>query len=83
MGALGLGAATAGAAATRDEGAPEVGGCGAAGAAPEARGAAGAGVAAGAATDEPGAPGARVGNLIVGAEVGFGGKLIRTVSFLG
>jgi hypothetical protein len=30
-----------------------------------------------------GAPGASVGNLIVGAEVGFGGKLIRTVSFLG
>jgi hypothetical protein len=28
-------------------------------------------------------PGASVGNLIVGAEVGFGGKLIRTVSFLG
>jgi hypothetical protein len=30
-----------------------------------------------------GAPGASVGNLIVGAEVGFGGKLMRTVSFLG
>jgi hypothetical protein len=28
-------------------------------------------------------PGASVGNLIVGAAVGFGGKLIRTVSFLG
>jgi hypothetical protein len=28
-------------------------------------------------------PGASVGNLMVGAEVGFGGKLIRTVSFLG
>jgi hypothetical protein len=30
-----------------------------------------------------GAPGASVGNLIVGAAVGFGGKLMRTVSFLG
>jgi hypothetical protein len=29
------------------------------------------------------APGASVGSLMVGAEVGFGGKLIRTVSFLG
>jgi hypothetical protein len=31
----------------------------------------------------PGAPAVSVGNLMVGAEVGFGGKLIRTVSFLG
>ena len=30
-----------------------------------------------------GPPGGRVGNLIVGAAVGLGGKLIRTVSFLG
>jgi hypothetical protein len=28
-------------------------------------------------------PGASVGSLIVGAEVGLGGKLMRTVSFLG
>jgi hypothetical protein len=28
-------------------------------------------------------PGAKVGNLMVGAAVGLGGKLIRTVSFLG
>jgi hypothetical protein len=33
--------------------------------------------------DGAGAPALSVGNLIVGAEVGFGGKLIRTVSFLG
>src|SRR5580658_7032357 len=62
-----------------------------------ALGAAGAGVAAalgGAAapTEATGAaeplaggaaPGARVGSLIVGAEVGLGGKLMRTVSFFG
>ena len=30
-----------------------------------------------------GPPGGNAGNLIVGAAVGFGGKLIRTVSFLG
>jgi hypothetical protein len=30
-----------------------------------------------------GPPGGSVGNLIVGAAVGLGGKLIRTVSFLG
>jgi len=52
-----------------------------------ARGAAGA--AAGAAADAPdrgtpvGPPGGSVGNLIVGAAEGFGGKLMRTVSFLG
>ena len=38
--------------------------------------AAGAGVAAG-------PPGGSVGNLLVGAADGFGGRLIRTVSFLG
>jgi hypothetical protein len=47
----------------------------------------GAGAAAtGAAAEAPeggGVPGAKVGSLIVGAEVGFGGKLMRTVSFLG
>jgi hypothetical protein len=30
-----------------------------------------------------GAPAGSVGNLIVGADVGLGGKLMRTVSFLG
>lgn len=49
-------------------------GAGAAGAVPAA-GAAGAGVAAATADGD--------GILIVGAAVGFGGKLIRTVSFLG
>jgi hypothetical protein len=39
--------------------------------------------ATGAAAPAVGAPGASVGNLIVGAEVGFGGKLMRTVSFFG
>jgi hypothetical protein len=28
-------------------------------------------------------PGARVGSLMVGADVGLGGRLMRTVSFLG
>jgi hypothetical protein len=31
----------------------------------------------------PGPPGGKVGSLIVGAADGFGGKLIRTVSFFG
>jgi len=39
--------------------------------------------AAAAAEGGGGAPGAKVGNLIVGAEVGLGGKLMRTVSFFG
>jgi hypothetical protein len=30
-----------------------------------------------------GAPGANVGSLMVGADVGLGGKLMRTVSFFG
>ena len=63
----------------------------AAGAAAVARGAlgAGAGAALGAAADGAGAgppvgpPGGRVGSLMVGAAEGLGGKLIRTVSFLG
>jgi hypothetical protein len=39
---------------------------------------------AGAALGAPvGPPGGSVGNLIVGAAVGLGGKLMRTVSFLG
>ena len=44
---------------------------------------AGAGAADGAADAPVGPPGGRVGSLIVGAADGFGGKLIRTVSFLG
>jgi hypothetical protein len=39
---------------------------------------------AGAAADPPvGPPGGSVGSLMVGAAEGFGGKLMRTVSFLG
>jgi hypothetical protein len=52
-----------------------------------AAGAAGAGVAvnagAGAAAPPVGPPGGKVGNLIVGAADGLGGRLIRTVSFFG
>jgi hypothetical protein len=65
-------------AAMREDGLPDEGGCGGA----EPRAAEGAAAAA-VAMVGGGAPGASVGNLIVGAEVGFGGKLIRTVSFLG
>lgn len=57
----------------------------------EARGAGGAAAGAGAAVGAIGAaeaapvgpPGGSVGSLIVGAAVGLGGKLMRTVSFLG
>src|SRR5688572_15753311 len=42
-----------------------------------------AGDAAGAADAPVGPPGGNVGNLIVGAADGFGGRLMRTVSFLG
>jgi len=52
------------------------------GAAVGAAGAACAG-AMGAAPAPVGPPGGRVGNLIVGAAVGLGGKLMRTVSFFG
>ncbi len=45
---------------------------------PAAEGAANAGLGA-----PVGPPGGSVGNLIVGAAVGLGGKLMRTVSFLG
>jgi hypothetical protein len=59
----------------------------AAGAADAGLGAAGAAATAtatgAAALEGGGAPGANVGNLIVGAEVGLGGKLMRTVSFFG
>jgi hypothetical protein len=63
------------------------------GAAAPARGAAAGAAGAGAAAVKAGAgagaappvgpPGGRVGNLIVGAADGLGGKLIRTVSFFG
>lgn len=45
--------------------------------------AAGAGASDGALGAPVGPPGGNVGNLMVGAAVGFGGKLMRTVSFLG
>jgi hypothetical protein len=64
----GAGAAAAGAAAVFKAGA------GAAGAGAEALTGLGAPV---------GPPGGNVGSLMVGAAVGFGGKLMRTVSFLG
>jgi len=60
-------------------GAPAREGGGGGGGGAAGRGAAGAAVPA----ETGGLPGARVGNLIVGAEVGLGGKLMRTVSFLG
>jgi hypothetical protein len=63
-------------AAMREDGLPDEGGCGGAGARAGAAAAAVAMVGGG-------APAVSVGNLIVGADVGFGGKLIRTVSFLG
>ncbi len=68
----------------RAGGALEAGGAGAAGAALDGAGAA-ATTATGAAAPlvGGGVPGASVGNLIVGADVGLGGKLMRTVSFLG
>ncbi len=69
-------------------GAAEAAGRDAMGAGPEVRGAAAAtgaaaadGGGAGAAPEGP--PGGSVGSLIVGAAEGLGGKLIRTVSFLG
>ena len=68
--------------ATRAE-VPAVGGVGGFG---PVLGAAGAGVAAGAAEavgGGGGAPVGNVGNLIVGEAAGFGGKLMRTVSFFG
>ena len=44
----------------------------------------GAGVGAGMVLGAPvGPPGGSVGNLMVGAAEGLGGKLMRTVSFLG
>jgi hypothetical protein len=67
-------------------GAADAGGTGGGGADLAAAGAEATATATGAAAlaaEGGGVPGANVGNLIVGAEVGFGGKLIRTVSFLG
>ena len=43
----------------------------------------GAGAAATGLGAPVGPPGGKVGSLMVGAAVGFGGKLMRTVSFLG
>ena len=63
----------------------EGGGAGAAGAALDGAGAEATAMATGAAAPlvGGGVPGASVGNLIVGADVGLGGRLMRTVSFLG
>ena len=72
-----LGAAAAGRCATGAALARGAGGADAVGAD------AGAGAADGAADAPVGPPGGSVGSLIVGAADGFGGKLIRTVSFLG
>jgi hypothetical protein len=75
-GALPVGRCATGAAAARGAGAAATGAAWAAGA--------GGFAGAGARPEAPvGPPGGSVGNLIVGAAEGFGGKLIRTVSFLG
>jgi hypothetical protein len=93
--AVGAGAATPteeGGRATDAALAPETGGAGAAGeaeggretaggAAAAAGGGGGAGVEAGGGGGEP--PAGKLGSLIVADEEGFGGKLMRTVSFLG
>ena len=82
---------TSGAAAGRETGA---GRCEATGAAPVLvgvgaavgglAGAAAVGAGAKAGLGAPvGPPGGKVGSLMVGAAVGFGGKLMRTVSFFG
>jgi hypothetical protein len=75
-------AVVAGAAATRAGVEAELGGDGGAGA---LEGAGTAATATGAAVALVGGeePGASVGSLMVGADVGLGGKLMRTVSFLG
>jgi len=76
--------AAAGAAAGRGAAVPDPGFC-MTGAEAERRAiGAAAGTAATGAADAPvGPPGGSVGSLIVGAAVGLGGKLMRTVSFLG
>lgn len=83
-GTAGAGAAArcaVGGVATRAPEVPAVGGVGGLGAV------AGAPAATGAAAEDVvfggGAPAGNVGNLMVGEAVGFGGKLIRTVSFFG
>jgi hypothetical protein len=81
--ATGLGWATVGAAARAGAPAAEDGGTGGAGALGAAVAAEDTGAAALAPAEGGGAPGANVGNLMVGAEVGLGGKLMRTVSFFG
>ena len=79
--------AGAGAAGRPVEAGTEVGRWVVIGAGAAARGAAGAAGAAAEGADMDGTPvgppGGNVGNLIVGAAEGFGGKLMRTVSFLG
>jgi len=65
-------------------GAPSLlGAAAAAGAAVLGAGAAAAGARLGALGAPDGPAGGSVGNLMVGAAVGFGGKLMRTVSFFG
>ena len=86
-GFLGAGAGAAGRCCAVEAG-TEVGRCVVMGAGAAARGAAGAAAGAAAAGGDMdgkpvGPPGGSVGNLIVGAAEGFGGKLMRTVSFLG
>ncbi len=73
-GAAGLGAAAAAGAAALATGAAVGAAVGAA---------AGAAAVGAEAVGAGGPPGGSVGNLIVGAAEGFGGRLIRTVSFLG
>lgn len=79
----GRGAAGAGAMAGREAAAAAVGAAVARGAAGAGAACAAAGAAAADGAGPAAAPGGRVGNFIVGAADGFGGKLIRTVSFLG
>jgi len=76
----GAGRWVAGAAVVGRPGAAAIAGAAARGAAAGA----GRGAAAGAAEGAPvGPPGGSVGSLIVGAAEGFGGNVMRTVSFLG
>ncbi len=89
----GLGAGGAGAAAEGDgrwtetddfgRGAGAAGGMAAFGAVGEADAGAGAAAMTGAPGLAAGPLGGKVGNLIVAEAVGFGGKLMRTVSFFG
>jgi hypothetical protein len=74
LGMAGWRCATGAAVAVRGGGADGLGAAGAAAGAAEGRGIPPAPL---------GPPGGRVGNFIVGAAEGFGGRLMRTVSFLG